>query len=120
MIIFFLTVGLLLAGILYRRYYPVKGVPCIDKEGSFNGSSNIVDIRDFAGSGSGSKPSARTLHIPYAYLKRHYREISQEPIHVIAANKLELNLGLRFLMKKGFHVTGYSLIDCPCQQKNAS
>ncbi|MFC3886265.1 sulfurtransferase [Bacillus songklensis] len=107
---------MLLAASIYRRYYPVKGVPCIETESDWwNDTNTILDIRDY-------NEAARDLHsdsvnIPYAYLKRFYTEIPQGKIHVIAANKLELNLGLRFLMRKGFNVASYELKECPCNQK---
>lgn len=55
------------------------------------------------------------LNIPYAYLKRFNNEIPHENIHVIASDKLEVNLGLRFLIGKGIKVTSYEISDCVCK-----
>lgn len=57
------------------------------------------------------------MNIPYAYLKRSYREIPPVRIHVIAADQLELNLGLRYLKAKGFKVASYSLTKRQWNQK---
>jgi rhodanese-related sulfurtransferase len=106
----------LLAVSMYNRYYPVQGVPCINEEnGLTDDSITILDIRDYNEAASGSVPDS--LNIPYAYLKRFYKEIPHNKIHVIASCQLELNLGLRFLKRKGFDITSYELTECRCKKK---
>lgn len=57
------------------------------------------------------------LNIPYAYLKRFYLEIPRDKIHIIARDRVELNLGVRFLKRKGIHVNSYELAACKCKNK---
>jgi rhodanese-related sulfurtransferase len=98
----------------YKRYFPVKKVPCIEN-GFKDHNAIILDIRDY--NESVNDIPHGTLHIPYAYLRRFNKEISHDNLHVIASDRLELNLGLRFLMKKGFKVISYEIMDCPCKKK---
>jgi hypothetical protein len=118
-----LMVGLLILFIificlkeLYKRYYPVKGIPCIDqRKQRQDGQITFLDIRDY---NEVMKTDGHTsLNIPYAYLKRYYKDIPKNNIHLIAQDPLELNLGLRFLARKGFKVKSYSLSNCSCDQK---
>ncbi|RFU66047.1 sulfurtransferase [Peribacillus glennii] len=100
---------------LYTRHYPVKNIPCIKNEHFIRDDDTILlDIRDYNDSRSDSDKIS--MNIPYAYLRRFKSEIADGNIHVIAADKLELNLGLRFLMRKGFNITSYEIIDCPCKE----
>ncbi|PLT35147.1 sulfurtransferase [Bacillus sp. V5-8f] len=97
----------------YTRHFPVKKVDCRKKEYIIKDDNIIMlDIRDY---NEIHDSDSRTLNIPYAYLRRFNNEISNGNIHVIAANQLELNLGVRFLRKKGFNVTSYEVKDCPCK-----
>jgi hypothetical protein len=110
---FFILPIFLLAMSIYKRYVPVKDVPCIENEHVIkNGNTAILDLRDY----NESDLHLNAIHIPYAYLPRFYKEIPHIKVHVIAANRLELNLGLRFLKRKGFNVTSFELKDCPCKK----
>jgi hypothetical protein len=101
---------------LYKRYYPVKGYPCIDQERVLKDKNvTILDIRDYNETELVS--GIHIINIPYAYLKRHYKEIPNDKIHVVAENKLELNLGIRLLKEKGIKIGSYMLKNCPCQQR---
>ncbi|WP_230128828.1 sulfurtransferase [Bacillus sp. CECT 9360] len=105
---------LLLASFIYKRYYPIKNIPCMDKDNMLkNHGMTILDIRDY------NEPTSNrhSLNIPYAYLARFYKEIPHGKIHVLASNRLELNLGVRFLKRKGINVASYELIDCPCKKE---
>ncbi|MTT32055.1 sulfurtransferase [Terrilactibacillus sp. BCM23-1] len=98
---------------LYRRYFPVKGISC--KTNVDEGKDTIVlDIRDYNDKGVSTKVA---MQIPYAYLKRYSSEIPYKSLHVVAANRIELNLGLRFLLKKGYHVSSFEILNCPCIEK---
>lgn len=115
MILTLLIISLmLLATSIYKRYFPVKNVPCIEK-GLKDHNTIKLDIRNF--NETGNYLPSDTLNIPYAYLRRFNNEISRGNIHVIASDRLELNLGLRFLISKGFNVTSYEIPDCPCKRK---
>ncbi|WP_108669112.1 hypothetical protein [Peribacillus acanthi] len=99
-------------GFLYKRYVPVRGVPCSvlpDLE-----STKIVDVRDY--NLSYNDPIIRAINIPVAYMKRHFKEIPNVNIHVVASDHLEKNMSIRFFRKKGFTVIGYTLTDCKCNQ----
>ncbi|MBE3570554.1 MAG: sulfurtransferase [Bacillales bacterium] len=100
---------------LYKRYHPVKGIPCIDQmKLRQDGQITFLDIRDY---NEVKKTDDHTsLNIPYAYLKRFYKDIPQKNIHLIAQDPMELNLGIRFLARKGFKVISYSLSNCPCDK----
>ncbi|WP_132004026.1 sulfurtransferase [Mesobacillus foraminis] len=104
----------LLVVILYTRYFPVFGVPCKDLANGQNKHTNtIVDIRDY--NVSTKNPVNGAIVIPTAYLKRFSDEIPSKEVHIVAANQLEKNVGVRYLRKKGFKVNGYTLTDCQCQ-----
>nr|WP_223305306.1 sulfurtransferase [Peribacillus butanolivorans] len=106
-----LTVVILVPS-LYKRYVPVKNVPC-EKNNSKEHSAILLDIRAYNQKQDDINRDA--LNIPYAYLKRFNKEIPHENIHVIASDKLEVNLGLRFLIGKGIKVTSYEISDCVCK-----
>ncbi|MFE0561855.1 hypothetical protein ACFW1D_05085 [Priestia megaterium] len=74
----------------------MKGIPCILKNKLKDFTIIVLDIRDYNETSTYSEDD--TLYIPFAYLKRFYVEIPQGKIHVIAEDKLELNLGVRFLL----------------------
>ncbi|WP_217448320.1 sulfurtransferase [Bacillus tequilensis] len=95
---------------MYRRYYPVTGISCIHKEEIEMINMTILDIRHYNDVPNVSDD--RMLHIPYAYLKRFYLEIPRDKIHIIARDRVELHLGVRFLKRKGIHVNSYELATC--------
>lgn len=98
---------------MYKRYVPVKNVPC--KKNNINDhSSFVLDIRAY--NEKRSDINRDIMNIPYAYLKRFNKEIPQDNIHVIASDRLELNLGIRLLRGKGIKVTSYELSDCLCSK----
>lgn len=99
----FLIFVLLLSGLtLYRRYFPVGNATFKQSEHDV-----LLDVRDYHIVYKDVISGAITL--PYGYLKRYYREIPQKNVIVIAENKLEKNLAIRFLKQKGYHVKGYIL-----------
>lgn len=95
-ILFSLAFFLLCFGI-YKRYYPVKGITYNEHVGD-NTDLFVLDIGDY---NEKMKLSKIDKQIPYAYLKRYSDEIPNKPLHVVAANRMERNLGIRFLFKKG-------------------
>ena len=101
-------------GILYIRYIPVRGVRCLHTSNLIVDSIQIVDVRDY--NQSYKDPTPEAINIPVAYMKRNYHEIPRLNIHVIASDHLEKNISIRYLRKKGFAVTGYTVNDCNCKQ----
>lgn len=92
------------AVLLYRRYIPVAG---IEPAGQEPANMTVIDLRDF--NESYKAPITGALNIPVAYLKRYYQEIPRDSLHIIASNKMEKNIGARFLREKGFHVCSYTI-----------
>ena len=116
--ILILLFALIFINSIFKRYYPVKGIPCIDQYKQRQDSQIVIlDIRDF--NEAPQRSDEASLHIPYAYLRRYYKKIPDKNIHLIAQDPLELNLGLRFLARKGFKVVSYSISECPCTKKGA-
>ncbi|WP_276019689.1 sulfurtransferase [Bacillus mexicanus] len=103
---------LILIYTIYRRYYPVKGIFCVNKEEIEALDMTILDIRHY--NDVTNRSDDMTLHIPYAYLKRFYLEIPRDRIHIIARDRVELHLGVRFLKRKGILVNSYELAACKC------
>lgn len=97
---------------IYKRYFPIYGVPCQpvrrDKD------NVIVDLRDY--NISDKKPLSGAINIPVAYLKRNYHEIPGKEVHVVAMNQLEKNMGIRLLRQRGFDVVSYTINDCLCSK----
>src|SRR5690606_35223153 len=97
---------LFVGSILYRRYFPVLGM-CCKKLGELDRSTIVIDVRDYNESYKDPIPGA--INIPIAYINRHYNEITNGDLHVVASNRLGKNFGIRLLRKKGFRVVGYSI-----------
>lgn len=117
-LIIYLIIGIIFAVALsyfyYQRNLSIKNVPCIDvKHSKLDENRVVVDFRDY--NNLADELVFNAIVIPIPYLKRYYQEIPSKQVHVIASNKLEKNIGVRFLQKHGFHVTGYSLAECTCQ-----
>lgn len=100
--------ALLLAGSSYRRFMPLHGMEKRCLEHVDAGAVTILDIRPYNISNE-EVPGA--MNLPYAYLMRNYKEIPDQPIHLVASDALEKNLGARFLQRKGFEVVSYSLVE---------
>jgi hypothetical protein len=111
--IIIIVVGLLLSIIVYKRYFPVLGIPC-EKVGHDKTSTVVLDIRDY---NIDTNQNQSDLRIPYAYLRRFIEEVPNQRLHVIANDRLELNLGLRYLLKKGYQIASYQINNCPCTDK---
>ena len=109
-IIFVLTIAVVFFVYwLYKRYVPVKNIPCQQVDIS-DTSSNILDIRAY-NDRKGDIDSDSMINIPYSYLERYNNEIPMSNIHVIASDKLELNLGIRFLLRKGIKIKSYQIMN---------
>jgi len=97
----------LIAGLLYVRYVPVRGVPCVEHVSEKNlQNALILDLRGY--SEAKNNPIHGAYNLPLAYLKRHYQTIEKRDIVVVASDSVCKNLGTRFLKRKGFNVIGYS------------
>ncbi|AJD89973.1 hypothetical protein JMA_06560 [Jeotgalibacillus malaysiensis] len=91
----------------YKRYAPVNGVECVPED-QMNQSEIIVDLRPY--NDSTVNRYSTFQHIPYAYLKRFYKELPKENIHIIASDQVDLKLGIRFLKRKGYQVSKMTLL----------
>ncbi|MDL4840433.1 rhodanese-like domain-containing protein [Aquibacillus rhizosphaerae] len=108
---FFVSIILYL---MYLRYVPIKGIPCIDvSSNQMDQISLKLDIRDY--NSSAKQEVEGSIVMPVAYLKRYYKEIPSKELVVIASDRTEKNLGIRFLHNKGFKVIGYTLTSCKCE-----
>ncbi|WP_138417367.1 hypothetical protein [Aquibacillus sediminis] len=103
-----ITLSLLL---LYKRYIPVFGVTKIDEINRYYNQDDtvIVDVRDYQTSCKNTKKG--TTCVPLPYLNRHFVEIPNKPIILIATDYVEKNLATRLLRKKGMAVVGYYLTE---------
>ncbi|MBB6452366.1 hypothetical protein HNQ94_000811 [Salirhabdus euzebyi] len=112
----YIGIGLLIIALyfLYARYFPIYGVPCMEhltiKEGVL-----LIDVRDYID--ASSDPIAGSKNIPLAYLKRNIQDVVGQEIYVIAADRLEKNIGIRLLQRNGLKVAGYKLTTCKCFEK---
>lgn len=108
-----LAIAVIVVRMMYTRHYPIYGIPCIQNIDQIqNRDMIILDIRDY----NTNHLISSDLHIPVAYLKRFYKEIPDQPVHIIAENTLDRNVGVRFLQKKGVFVKSYSLTTCDCKK----
>ncbi|PGT84831.1 MULTISPECIES: hypothetical protein [Bacillaceae] len=102
---------IVLIGSFFKRSISIKNVPCVDID-HHDQSSQVVDVRDY--NNLSTMKNFDSIVIPIAYLRRYFHEIPNKRVHLIAGNQLEKNMGVRFLQKNGFQVTGYSLTECTC------
>lgn len=109
-----LVLGILLLAV-YRRYYPVGRIRCIQ---SANVPKHLIKV-DLRAYNEVSQDGLKgTLNIPLAYLKRHVFLIPRQSLHVIAKDSVEKNLGIRWLRRYGYNVQSYSLAVCRCQERS--
>ncbi|GIO22286.1 sulfurtransferase [Oceanobacillus sp. J11TS1] len=111
MIIYLLSaVIVLLCYELFRRYFPIKGITCKNRIGEKD--IVILDLRGYNEKGTLKNVA---MQIPYAYLRRHYSEIPNQSLHVVASDRMDINLGVRFLLRKGYSVSSFEIIGCACK-----
>ncbi|WPZ20102.1 rhodanese [Geobacillus subterraneus] len=99
---------------LYRRYGPVKGVLCLSVDQVSN-HLLIVDLRDY--NEINDRMFRHALHIPVAYIKRQLSSIPRQPLHVVAQDVVEKNIGIRLLRRYGYEVKSYSIAACDCRTR---
>ncbi|CDQ40442.1 MULTISPECIES: hypothetical protein [Virgibacillus] len=93
---------------LYRRYIPVFGIQKINLHPLSNSVSyTIVDTRDYQISSQDKIDDACCLPIPY--LHRHYNDLPNCNLIIVAKDHVDKNLSSRILRKKGKHIIGYHL-----------
>ncbi|KZZ83516.1 hypothetical protein [Bacillus sp. SJS] len=99
----------------YRRYIPVRNIPCLPIQ-RMEGIP-IVDVRDY--NNRQVITLERSMNIPYSYLQKAFNDINGQEIYLIAATKLERNMSIRFFKRKGILVKGYALSDHRgCKEKS--
>ncbi len=110
-----ILIAIVIGYVLYKRYVPIKGVPCVEFNKENNRGKITLDIRDYQEVAKDEITDA--IVIPVPYLRRYYTEIPSGSIYVVASTHLEKNLAIRFLKNKGFNVIGYTLTECKCKNK---
>ncbi len=96
----------------YKRYIPVRNIPCVSLESLDRENTVVLDIRDYNVSDKNEVREA--IKLPLAYINRNSKDIPSNRIYLVVSNHLEKNLGIRLLRKKGFHVVGFTFSDCNC------
>lgn len=94
---------------LYKRYFPVVGVHCEETLKVNFTDVEVIDVRDY--NISYKDVIEKSINIPVAYLERYCYEIPEKKVHIMASNRLEKNVAIRILRRKGFQVTGYTVSD---------
>lgn len=107
--ILFLLLILFILWELYKRYFPVVGTHCEDTLKVNFTVVEVIDVRDY--NISYKDIIEKSINIPVAYLERYCYELPDKKIHVVASNRLEKNVAIRILRRKGFQVTGYRVND---------
>ncbi|WP_143060112.1 hypothetical protein [Salinibacillus kushneri] len=100
---------IILSWFFYRRHIPVQGVREIDLQSLTKEDVAIVDTRDFQSSSRNSINQAFCM--PLSYLKRHYHEIPEKDVIIVAEDRIEKNLSARILKGRGIQVIGYVLMN---------
>lgn len=90
------------------RYVPVKGIPMVNMTNLDPNKVTILDVRDF--NESYKSAVAGAINIPVAYLNRSLNELPGNEVHLLVANSLEKNISVRLLRKKGYRVSGFTLL----------
>lgn len=65
----------------------------------------IVDVREDA------YCLNECTHIPYGYPLRLMYMLGERPLHIVGESRLEINLSIRFLQKRGFKVASFTKIE---------
>jgi hypothetical protein len=94
---------------LYKRYIPVAGVKQFNDVPVEAEFIQIVDVRDY--NQSFRNPIPQAVNLPVAYMNRNWHELYGIRVHVIASTKLEKNMSIRLLKRKGYKVEGFTLTE---------
>ncbi|WNF35867.1 sulfurtransferase [Bacillaceae bacterium IKA-2] len=108
---YMILIALLIVSLLYvyQRHFPVLHVPSMDDtDNNISSNTVLLDVRDYQD--ASHKPVQGAVNLPYAYLKRHHRQITSSQVVVVASDAVSKNLTIRFLKGHGFKVIGYQLI----------
>ncbi|MEH7495504.1 hypothetical protein [Neobacillus niacini] len=106
--IYLILVLIVVAIIVYKRYFPVWGVKYYPISQLDQSQIEILDVRDY--NESYKSPIVGSINIPIAYFKRNISEIPNRDLHLVVSSLLEKNVGIRTLKKKGYRVVGYSFV----------
>ncbi|WML60496.1 sulfurtransferase [Neobacillus sp. PS2-9] len=102
------VIGALIILSIYQRYVPVIGISSVQNF-TDHGELLLLDLRDYQT--SSKKVIPNSINIPYAYLKRYYKEIPNKKLLIIASDSIEKNLAIRFLRKRQFSIHGFMILD---------
>lgn len=109
LLILFLLLILFILWEVYKRYFPVLGIHCEDALKVNLTNIEVIDVRDY--NISYKDVIENSINIPVAYLERYCYEIPDKKVHIVASTRLEKNVAIRILRRKGFQVTGYTVSD---------
>jgi rhodanese-related sulfurtransferase len=101
-------IGAVIIVSIYQRYIPVIGISSVQNVPD-HGELVLLDIRDYQTSSKEVIPNS--VNLPYAYLKRYYKEIPKKKLLIIASDSIEKNLAIRFLKKRKFSIYGFIILD---------
>jgi rhodanese-related sulfurtransferase len=93
--------------LLFKRYFPILGLKCMEWGELDIKNSKVIDVRDYNNSYKDPIPGA--INIPIAYINRHFSELPNVDLYIVASNSVEKNIGIRMLRKKGFQIIGCSI-----------
>ncbi|MGG3560867.1 sulfurtransferase [Neobacillus rhizosphaerae] len=110
-------IGAVIIVSIYQRYVPVIGISSVQNF-SDHGELVLLDLRDYQTSSKEVIPDS--VNIPYAYLKRYYKEIPKKKLLIIASDSIEKNLAIRFLKKRQFSIHGFMILDEKRREKHWS
>lgn len=99
-------IALAAAHALYIRYMPVRRLEEIGYADVAD-QKELLDVREYNTEGYLVEGST---HIPYAYLPRFHHSLGQKSLHLLVENRTDLNMSVRFLRKKGYSVSSYTII----------
>ncbi|MEH7438648.1 sulfurtransferase [Neobacillus drentensis] len=116
MVITWIIAALIIVSI-YQRYVPVIGISSVQNFSDL-GELVLLDLRDYQTSSKEVIPNS--VNLPYAYLKRYYKEIPKKKLLIIASDSIEKNLAIRFLKKRKFSIYGFIILDEKRREKQWS
>ncbi|WP_096438346.1 hypothetical protein [Alteribacter populi] len=109
------TISIIIIRILYYRYVPLFGVECVKLDDIRNQESMVIlDLRDFQT--AHQSPIQDAVNIPMAHVNRHYVEVGEKSVCLVASSMVDIHLIGRFLKKKRINVGGFALINEANQQ----
>ncbi|WP_335871677.1 hypothetical protein [Bacillus sp. 2205SS5-2] len=108
---------LLIIGISFSIHYRYTPTNCKKKSCQTSSDLTWIDVRDYQE--SNASPVESNFHIPCGYIYRHSHEIKANQVGVIASSKIEKNVAVRMLRKKGLQVVNCRVIPADVSAKSS-